>query len=108
LGSYIALPKLLLAASSQEKATQLVMRGSVSAAALTASPAASTPASAAALQTPRAAPSVTGGYINAASGLLASGTGGEKNVVSGPGTVVIGGNGVTDGNTNGIAPIVAP
>jgi hypothetical protein len=52
--------------------------------------------------------SVTGGYVNTASGLLASVTGGEKNVASGPGTVVIGGNGVTDGNTNGIAPVVAP
>ena len=52
--------------------------------------------------------SVTGGYVNTASGLLASVTGGEKNVASGPGTVVIGGNGVTDGNSNGIAPIVAP
>jgi hypothetical protein len=52
--------------------------------------------------------SITGGNVNTASGLLASVTGGQKNVASGAGAVVIGGNGVTDGNTNGIAPVVAP
>ncbi len=52
--------------------------------------------------------SITGGNVNTASGLLASVTGGQENVASGPGTVVIGSNGVTDGNTNAIAPLVAP